>query len=35
MSINVDKNALAELKGILESREIPERTVRLFVAGMG
>lgn len=35
MSINVDTNALNELKSILESREIAERTVRLFVAGMG
>lgn len=35
MSINVNKDALAELKSILEEREIPDRTVRLFVSGMG
>lgn len=35
MSINVDTNALHELKSILESREIADKTVRLFVAGMG
>ncbi len=35
MSINVNKDALAELKSILEEREIAERTVRLFVSGVG
>ncbi len=35
MSIKVNEQALNELRSILESREITEKTVRLFVAGVG
>lgn len=35
MSIKIEKEALEELRSILEEREIPDRTVRLFLAGMG
>lgn len=35
MSIKIEKEAVAELRNILEEREITERTVRLFLSGMG